>query len=182
MKDNYEVMVKELKEKHLLKGYKDNGAMLDNYTDDLFILLRDILKDFVESQEEAHRDFFKNLNITSSMDTDCFVFLCDEKLTFVEGCSSGAVTYDEICGFDGRMYPPNKSLSVEDILNSSDDEFDLTLIDKNGEHKTYGRLNKESLYKICHDLVIDGEEPRNIAIFNLKDSMSLHKYADIHSL
>lgn len=54
--------------------------------------------------------------------------LCDEELTFVEGLNTGAVTYDEICNYEGRIYSPNTALSIKDILNSLDNEFDLTLI------------------------------------------------------
>lgn len=182
MENNYEVMVKELKEKHLSKDYKDKEVMLGNYTDDLFILLRDILKDFVESQEETHREFFKKLNISSSMETDCFVFSYEDNLTFTEGLNTGAVTYDEVYNFEGRIYPEKTALSVQNILSTPDDEFDLTLIDKGGEHKVYEKLDKENLYKKCYELVSSGEDSQYIAIFNLKDAMSLHKYADVHNL
>lgn len=202
MEINYDVIVEELKKKHLSKKYKDNSELLDGYATDLLTLVCDIIKNYISKQEDIekcngdnindsllykeqkneYKRFFKKLNISSSINKDCYIFLCDEELTFIEGCSDGCVTYDEICNYEGRIYPPNTALSTKDIMSSIDNEFDLTIVNKKGEHKTYGKLSKENLYKTCFDLVSNGEDVQSIAIFNLKDSMPLDKYADILNL
>lgn len=177
MENNRNVTIENLKRKYLLKEGENIKSLLDSYT----LELMDLLKIDI-SQEIEYKTFFENLNISHSMPIDCFVFWYGEELTFAEGLNEGAVSYDELCDYDGRLYPPNTAMSVKDILNSMDNEFDLTLIDKNGEHKAYGRLNKENVYKTCHDLILNGENSNSIAIFNLKDSMSIYKYVDMYNL